>query len=113
MASEPSEPSAPRILERLYVHILLVLGVAFLGAGITIMGLASRSAAAVGVGAGTIAAAGFISIFFALVRPRLNTNAEDTSSEDRKSAAPVFHYLDANEGSRAWPPKTSQRSVID
>jgi hypothetical protein len=117
MASGSSEPFAPdparRSLERLGIYLLLVLGVALLGIAVTIIGLAGGSAAAVGVGAGTIAAAGFISIFFAVVRPRLNTNPEDASSEDSNSEAAVVRYPDAGERPRTWPPKTSPRSVID
>jgi hypothetical protein len=116
MASGPSEPFAPhpppRMLERLGIYLLLVLGIALLGLAVTTIGLAGRSAAAVGVGAGIIAASGFISIFFALVRPRLNTNAEQTSAASN-SAAAIVRYLDASERPRTWPPKTSPRSVID
>jgi hypothetical protein len=59
MVKIPSAPdTAPQRSEKFGVYLLLVLGIAFLGAAITIIGVAGSSHATVGVGGGVIAAAG-------------------------------------------------------
>jgi hypothetical protein len=71
MVKVPSAPNAAfRRSEKFRVHLLLVLGIAFLGTAVTIIGLAGSSPAIVAIGAGAIAAAGLISIFFAAVSVR-------------------------------------------
>jgi hypothetical protein len=114
MVNVPSGSSAPnaasRRTERFRGYLLLVLGIAFLGAGITIIGLASSSPATVAIGAGAIAAAGLISIFFALVGLRLITKTdENISLEDSASAASFTHDMHTGEQHITWPPKTSRR----
>ena len=48
----PIRNSAPRNLEKFHVYLLLVLGIALVGVGITAMGFATASAAAVGMASG-------------------------------------------------------------
>ena len=86
MVKVPSAPNAAfRRSEKFRVHLLLVLGIAFLGTAVTIIGLAGSSPAIVAIGAGAIAAAGLISIFFALVGLRL------TRKTDQDMRASVAH----------------------
>jgi hypothetical protein len=94
MVNVPSGSSAlnavSRRSEKFCVYLLLVLGIAFLGAGITIIGFAGSSPVTVAIGAGAIAAAGLISIFFSIFRLRLSPKPdEDSFSEDAASAASV------------------------
>jgi hypothetical protein len=49
------------------MHLLLILGIAFVGAGIAILGCASGSLATVGIGAGFLIADGIISLFVAFI----------------------------------------------
>jgi hypothetical protein len=74
----PTEATSSRKLEKFFVYILLVLGVALFGAGITSIGVVTTSGATVGIGAGTIAAAGLLSIVFAVLgfSPDVNEDAE-------------------------------------
>jgi hypothetical protein len=96
--------------ERFRGYLLLVLGIAFLGAGITIIGLASSSPVTVAIGAGAIAAAGLISIFFAFFGLRQITKTdENISLEDSDSAASFTHGMHTGEQHITWPPKTSRR----
>ena len=109
----PAQDNSSRKLERFHVYLLLVLGIAFLGAGITVMGLVTTSPAAVGIGAGTIAAAGLLSIVFAVVGFSMNLNAsEESSSEIARSAPPPVHDPYGADQCPIWPPKTSRRSAI-
>ena len=115
MVNVPSGPSADnaasRRSERFRGYLLLVLGIAFLGAAITMIGLASSSPATVAIGAGAIAAAGLISIFFAVVCLRLSTKTdENISLED---SASFNHDKHTGEQHITWPPKTSRRFPID
>jgi hypothetical protein len=112
MVNVPSGPSADnaasRRSERFRGYLLLVLGIAFLGAAITMIGLASSSPATVAMGAGAIAAAGLISIFFAVVCLRLSTKTDgNISLEDSASSNHDMHTGDT------WPSKTSRRFPID
>jgi hypothetical protein len=71
----PIQNNAPRTLERFHIYLLLVLGIALVGAGITVLGFLGQSPAAVGMGAGAVVAAGLIAGFFALTghRPTIET----------------------------------------
>jgi len=82
------------------VYLLLVLGIAFLGAAITIIGVAGSSHATVGVGGGVIAAAGLISIFFGLVGLDLTRKTD----EDVTAAVAEDTHTDEQ-----WSPKPSRR----
>jgi hypothetical protein len=104
MVKVPSAPNAAfRRSEKFRVHLLLVLGIAFLGTAVTIIGLAGCSPATVAIGAGAIAAAGLISIFFALGGLRL------TRKTDEDMRASVAHDTHTDEQDANWPPKTSRR----
>jgi hypothetical protein len=91
----PTEATSSRKLEKFFVYILLVLGVALFGAGITSIGIVTISGATVGIGAGTIAAAGLLSMVFAVLgfSPDVNEDAEifaETSPpafKDRRTSA--------------------------
>jgi hypothetical protein len=52
--------------ERFHIYFLLILGIGFIGAGISAMGFAVSSLGIIGVGAGAEVAAGLISIFLFL-----------------------------------------------
>jgi hypothetical protein len=100
----PVRTDAPRTLERFHIYLLLVLGIAFVGAGIIAIGFGINSSAAVGLGAGAVVAAGLIAIFFALlsIGRTIPSDATEASGDpDHENQRPV------------WPPKTSRRSPIE
>jgi hypothetical protein len=76
LPGRPVQNNAPRTLERFHICLLLVLGVAFVGAGIVALGFAGNSSAAIGVGAGAVVAAGLIAVFL---------HSADRDSLSRKS----------------------------
>jgi hypothetical protein len=67
LPGRPVQNNAQRAVERFHTYLLLILGIAFVGAGIAILGFASDSLPAVGVGAGCLIADGMISLFIALI----------------------------------------------
>jgi hypothetical protein len=64
LPGRPIRSSAPRRLEKFHVCLFLVLGIALVGAGLTAIGFATISPAVVGIGAGTLVAAGLIAVLF-------------------------------------------------
>ena len=60
LPGRPIRSSAPHGLEKFHVYLFLVLGIALVGAGLTAIGIATISPAVVGIGAGTLVAAGLI-----------------------------------------------------
>jgi hypothetical protein len=118
MVNVPSGSSAPNAVprrsERFRSYLLLVLGIAFLGLGITTIGLASSSPVTIAIGAGAIAAAGVISIFFALIGLRQITKTDENMAlEDSGSAASFTHDVHTAKQHITWPPKTLRRFPID
>ena len=67
LRGRPVQNNAQRAVESFHTYLLLILGIAFVGAGIAILGFASDSLPAVGVGAGCLIADGMISLFIALI----------------------------------------------
>ena len=67
LPGRPVQNNAQRAVESFHTYLLLILGIAFVGAGIAILGFASDSLPAVGVGAGCLIADGMISLFIALI----------------------------------------------
>jgi hypothetical protein len=86
-SGRPIRNNAPRALERFHIYLLLVLGIAFIGAGATALGFAIASPAAVGVGVGAVVAAGLVAIIFALAGSR-RTFGEESVRTDVISMAP-------------------------
>jgi hypothetical protein len=86
-------------LERFHIYLLLVLGIAFVGAGIIAIGFAIHSSGAVGLGAGAVVAAGLIAVLFALLSFRRETVPGDLMEP--------LHDPDREDQRPAWPPKTS------
>ena len=71
----PGRPirSTLQTLEKFHVYILLVLGIALVGGAFIVIGFATLSPSAVGLGAGALATAGLIAVFFfAVAGSRLN-----------------------------------------
>ena len=100
-ASEPNDQRAPgrpvrndarRTLEKFHVCLLLVLGIAFFGAGITAMGFSIDSPGTVGLGAGVVVAAGLIAVFFAFAGSSLTVEQESGPIDDA-SIAPLSPIL--------------------
>jgi hypothetical protein len=87
------------------VYLLLVLGIGLMGAGTAALGFAAQSIATVGIGAGAMLAAGFISLF-GLVRSGLNI------TDERAQKDPTSQRRDSDPENRrpAWPPKNVARS---
>jgi hypothetical protein len=88
LPGRPIRSSAPHRLERFQVHLFLVLGIALVGAGLTIIGFASISPSVVGLGAGIVAAAGLIAVYFALAGSRQIIGQKGVST-DATSMAPL------------------------
>jgi hypothetical protein len=103
----PVRNNAPRTLEKFHVYLLLVLGIAFFGAGITAIGFAIDSPGAVGLGAGAVVAAGLIAVFFALAGS-LTVEQESVPIDDA-SIAPLSPDADPENRRPAWPPRTSPK----
>jgi hypothetical protein len=104
MVNAPSMPSAQanssRKLEKFHIYLLLVLGIALFGAGITVIGLVTTSAATVGIGAGAVAAGGLLSIVFAVLGFSLDVN------EDAEIT--LLHDPFGEDQRPLWPPKTAE-----
>ncbi len=77
----PVQNNPPQTLERFHICLLLVLGIAFVGAGLTVLGFAGHSPAAVGIGAGAVVAAGLIAVFFALAGYRLTIEQKSARTD--------------------------------
>jgi hypothetical protein len=109
MVNAPSmQGNSSRKLDRFHVHLLLVLGIVFLGAGITVIGLATTSATTVGIGAGAIAAAGLLSIVFAVLGFGLDVNQDaEIIAESTNSTPPLAHDPFGGNPRPLWPPKTA------
>src|SRR5262249_10527294 len=104
MVEVPLAPNAEsRRSEKFHVNLLLVLGIALLGTAIMIIGLPGSSPAIAGVGAGVIAAAGLISIFFGLRALPL------TRKTDEDVTAAVARDTHTDEQYSNWSPKPSRR----
>jgi hypothetical protein len=71
----------PQTLESLHIYLLLVLGIAFVGGGLTVLGFVGHSLAAVGIGAGAMVAAGLIAVFFALAAYRPTVVKESAGTD--------------------------------
>jgi hypothetical protein len=98
----PTHATSSRKLEKFHVYLLLVLGIALFGAGITVIGLVTASAATVGIGAGAIAAAGLLSIVL-----DVNEHAEIVA-ESTNSTPPLVHDPFAADKRPRWSPKTAE-----
>ena len=59
LPGRPIRNNVSRTLERFHTYLLVVLGVAFIGTGITAIGVVTTSPATVAVGAGALVGAGF------------------------------------------------------
>ena len=104
----PAQANSSRKLEKFHVYLLLVLGVALFGAGITVIGLATTSATTVGIGAGAIAAAGLLSIVFAVLGFSLDVNEDaEIIAESTNSTPPLAHEPFGGDPRPLWPPKTA------
>jgi hypothetical protein len=112
LPGRPVRSSAPHRLEKFHIYLLLVLGIALVGAGLTAIGFAIISPGMVGIGAGTLVAAGLIAVYFALAGSRLTVGEESVSTEDI-SIAPLTPDPDADpdrEGQRpVRPPRKSPK----
>ena len=71
------------------------------------IGLVTTSAATVGIGAGAIAAAGLLSIVFAVLGVSLDVNEDaEINAGSTNSTPPLVH--DPFGGDPRWPPKTAE-----
>ena len=88
LPGRPFRSSPPQRLEKFHVYPFLVLGIALVGAGLTAIGFATISPAVVGIGAGTLVAAGLIAVYFALAGFRLTVEEKSVPTDD-VSIAPL------------------------
>jgi hypothetical protein len=70
LPGRPVHDDERRAADRFHTYLLLMLGVAFIGAGIAILGLASGSVGTTGIGAGLLIADGMISLLLAAKKNR-------------------------------------------
>ena len=106
-ATHPKQRSSR--LEKFHVYLFLVLGIALVGAGLTVIGFATISPAVVGIGAGTLVAAGLIAVYFALVRSRLTVEAVSIPTDDISIAPLTPDDPDPENRRPIWPPRTSRK----
>ena len=112
LPGRPIRSSAPHRLEKFHVYLFLVLGIALVGAGLTVIGFATISPAVVGIGAGTLVAAGLIAVYFALARSRLTVEEVSILTDDI-SIAPLTPDPDLRTGApsgRPAPRNVNRRS---
>ena len=107
LPGRPIRNNVSRTLERFHTHLLVVLGVAFIGTGITAIGVVTTSPAAVAVGAGALVGAGLIAIFFALVGSRLTLEERSVQTDANSIASPTSDPEPENQRP-VWPPRTSR-----
>jgi hypothetical protein len=108
LPGRPIRSNAPQTLEKFHVYILLVLGIALVGAALTVIGFVTLSFGVVGVGAGALATAGLIAVFFAVAGSRLNIEEESDPTE-ATSIAPLTLDPDPQNRRPVWPPRTSPK----
>jgi hypothetical protein len=77
----PIQNNPPQTLESFHIYLLLVLGIAFVGGGLAVLGFVGHSLAAACIGAGAVVAAGLIAIFFALTAYRPTVEKESASTD--------------------------------
>jgi hypothetical protein len=82
------QKNPPQTLENLHIYLLLVLGIAFVGGGLTVLGFVGHSLAAVCIGAGAMVAAGVIAVSFALAAYR-PTVAKESAGTDAMVAGDI------------------------
>jgi hypothetical protein len=113
MVPPPAKDDPSRKLKRAHAYLLLVLGIALVGAGITVMGLVTTSPATVCLGAGIIAAAGLLSVVFAFVGFSLDQNEDaESCGQSTNFEPPVVDDPYRTDQRPIWPPKTSRPSAI-
>jgi hypothetical protein len=106
----PLTQAAPsQKLEKFNIYLLLVLGIALFGAGIAVIGLVTASATTVSVGAGAIAAAGLLSVVFAVLGFSLDAKEHaEIVAESTHSTPPLVHDPFAADKRPRWSPKTAE-----
>ena len=108
LPGRPIRSNAPQTLEKFHVYILLVLGIALVGGAFIVIGFATLSPSAVGLGAGALATAGLIAVFFAVAGSRLNIEEESVPTDDTP-IVPLTLDPDPENRRPAWPPRTSPK----
>jgi hypothetical protein len=100
--AHPIQSEAPNTAEGFQVILLLILGLALIGAATVALGFAGRSPGGVAIGAGLVLAAGAISVFSAIVRSRVQFETASTPAVNLRAAryAAPAHDTEAMETSR-------------
>ena len=109
LPGRPIRSSAPHGLEKFHVYLFLVLGIALVGAGLTVIGFATISPAVVGIGAGTLVAAGLIAFYFALTGSRLTVGEKSVPTDDISIAPLTPDHPDPESQRPIWPLRTSRK----
>jgi hypothetical protein len=110
LPGRPIRSSAPHRPEKFHVYLFVVLGIALLGAALTAMGIATISPAVVGIGAGTLMAAGLIAVYFALAGSRLTVEEKNVRTDDISIAPLTPDDPDPENRRPVWPPRTSRKN---
>jgi hypothetical protein len=98
LPGRPFKDSAQRSAESYYTYLLLILGIALIGAGIAVLGFASGSLAAVGIGAGFLIADGMITLFVAVVTRSSTTLAQTQMTRDLNHSLKLDEPAAPNKG---------------
>jgi hypothetical protein len=105
----PTQAASSQKLEKFNVYLLLVLGIALFGAGIAVIGLVTASATTMSVGAGAIAAAGLLSVVFAVLGFSLDAKEDaEIVAKSTHSTPPLVHDPFAADKRPPWSPKTTE-----
>ena len=108
LPGRPVQNNAQRAVESFHTYLLLILGIAFVGAGIAILGFASGSLAAVGIGAGFLIADGIISLFIAVI-----TKSSTTHLHKMQTTPDLNHWLKLNKSSGTGGKAPGMQPVAD
>jgi hypothetical protein len=109
LPGRPIRSSASHGLEKFHVYLFLVLGIALVGAGLTAIGIATISPAVVGIGAGTLVAAGLTAFYFALAGSRLTVEEKNVRIDDISIAPLTPDDPDPESQRPVWPLRTSRK----
>jgi hypothetical protein len=91
LSGRPIQNETPDKTERFQTTVLLVLGLALIGAASIALGFAARSAPGVALGAGVVLAAGAISIFNAIARSLHHLESAFKGMTSRRNSSRTSH----------------------
>jgi len=91
LPGRPVQNEAPDKTERFQTSVLLVLGLALIGAASIALGFAGGSAPGVAIGSGVVLGAGAISVFNAIARPLFRFQSSFRAVISRRNSSQASH----------------------